>query len=55
MKAAKYTLALTNAEYRLMIRGLIHWRNKLLVQGRCTEPVDELLLRLQKPRRWRHG
>lgn len=41
--------------YRLMLHGLIHFRNKLIQQGRYTDAVDELLIKLQKARRCRHG
>ena len=48
MKAPKRLLALTTAEHRLMIRGLLQFRNKLIDQGRYTDAVDELLIKLQK-------
>lgn len=48
MKQPKRIVALTSDEYRLMIHGLIHWRNKLLSQGRYTDAVDELLIKVQR-------
>ena len=48
MKAPKRVLALTTAEHRLMIRGLLQFRNKLIDQGRYTDAIDELLIKLQK-------
>lgn len=48
MKAPKRVLTLTPTEHRLMVRGLLQWRNKLLAQGRYTDAVDELMVRLQK-------
>ena len=48
MKAPKRVLTLTSAEHRLMVHGLLQWRNKLLTQGRYTDAVDELLIKLQK-------
>lgn len=48
MKQPKRVVALTSDEYRLMIHGLIHWRNKLLSQGRYTDAVDELLIKVQR-------
>lgn len=48
MKQPKRVVALTSDEYRLMIQGLVHWRNKLLSQGRYTDAVDELLIKVQK-------
>lgn len=48
MKAPKRVLTLTSAEHRLMVHGLLQWRNKLLAQGRYTDAVDELLIKLQR-------
>lgn len=53
MREQKYILALSAGEYRLLIHALLHWRNKLLAEGRYTDPIDELLLKLH--RRCRHG
>jgi len=55
MKQAKYVLSLSAGEYRLMLHGLLHFRNKLIEQGRYADPVNELLIKLQHPRRCRHG
>ena len=53
MKAPKRVLTLTAAEHRLMIRGLLQFRNKLIDQGRYTDAVDELLIKLQSRKsRW---
>ena len=52
MKAPKRVLTLTNAEHRLMIRGLLQFRNKLIAQGRYTDAVDELLIKLQRKQQW---
>ena len=53
MKGPKRVLTLTIAEHRLMIRGLLQFRNKLIDQGRYTDAVDELLIKLQsRKRRW---
>ena len=52
MKAPKRVLALTTAEHRLMIHGLLQFRNKLIAQGRYTDAVDELLIKLQSRKRW---
>ena len=48
MKQQKRVLVLNSAEYRLMLYGLIQFRNKLIQQGRYTDVVDELLIKLQK-------
>ena len=53
MKAPKRVLALTTEEHRLIIRGLLQFRNKLIAQGRYTDAVDELLIKLQsRKRQW---
>ena len=54
MKAPKRVIALTTAEHRLMIRGLLQFRNKMIAQGRYTDAVDELLIKLQRQKRWWH-
>ena len=46
MKQPKRILALSTAEYRLLLRGLLQFRNKLLQQGRYANPVNELLMKL---------
>ena len=55
MKQTKRILVLSSLEHRKMIRGLINFHNKLVQQGRYTDAVDELLIKLQKARRCRHG
>ena len=55
MRKTKYNLALSGSEYRLMLYGLLHFRNKLIRQGRYPDPANELLIKLQRPRRCRHG
>ena len=52
MKAPTRVLILTTAEHRLMIRGLLQFRNKLIDQGRYTDAVDDLLIKLQSRKRW---
>ena len=46
MRTTKYHIYLTDEEYRLAIRSLIEAKNKLIAQGRYTDAVDDLLLRL---------
>ena len=55
MKHPKRILVLSMSEYRQMLHGLIHFLNKLIQQGRYPDAIDELLIKLQKTRRWRHG
>ena len=55
MKQPKRIVVLSSAEYGLAFTGMLYFRNKLTQQGRYKEPVDELLIKLQKARRCRHG
>jgi len=55
MKQSKRILVLSISEYRLSLYGVIDFRNKLIQQGRYPDAIDELLIRLQKARRCRHG
>ena len=41
----KYYLALTTEEWRLMIECLNKLRNRLISEGRCTDAVDEVLIK----------
>lgn len=52
MKQPKRILVLSSSEYRLMFLGLIHFRNKLIQQGRYTDAVDELLIKFQYVKRY---
>ncbi len=42
----KVYLELTAPELQLLRRSLMNWRNRLLAQGRHTDPIDEILIRL---------
>lgn len=42
----KKYLQLTSAEYQLIRKCLMDWRNKLTTEGRNAEPVNELLTKL---------
>lgn len=48
MKQAKRILSLSVEEYRLTLYGLLHFRNKLIGQGRYPDAVNELLVKLQR-------
>ncbi len=47
MRQQKRILVLRMSEYRLMLYGLIHFRNKLIQQGRYPDAINELIIRLQ--------
>ena len=42
----KFYLTLNIQEYALLRGCLLRWRNKLLLEGKHPDPVDELLARL---------
>ena len=46
MKEEKYHLYLDEAEHRLVVLCLVDFRNKLIAEGRYTDCVDELLVKL---------
>lgn len=54
MKTPKRILVLSQSEYRLMLHGLLHFRNKLIEQGRYPDAINELLVKLQRARRCCH-
>ena len=42
----KVYLELTDTEFRMIRNSLIGWRNQLIWEGRYTDPIDELLIKL---------
>lgn len=48
MRNPKYHLYLTPDEWRTVINSLIDLRNELISQGRYTDIIDELLIKLTK-------
>lgn len=48
MRNPKYHLYLTQDERRTVINSLIELRNDLISQGRYTDIIDELLVKLTK-------
>ena len=51
----KYYVELNRQEWRLIIKGLNRFRNKLIAAGRYTDAVDEILIKVAKakPRKYR--
>ncbi|MCI8595167.1 MAG: hypothetical protein HFF09_07965 [Oscillospiraceae bacterium] len=41
-------LTLTSRERRLLQDCLLRWRNQLIAEGKCADPVNELLEKLMK-------
>lgn len=57
----KYYVELNRQEWRLIIKGLNRFRNKLIAAGRYTDAVDEILIKVTKAKpqksmlwEWRH-
>ena len=48
MRNPKYHLYLTHNERRTVINSLIYLKNDLISQGRYTDAVDELIVKLTK-------
>ena len=48
MRKPKYHLYLTHDERRTVINSLICLKNDLILQGRYTDGVDELIVKLTK-------
>ncbi len=42
----KYYLALTTVEWRLMLETLNNLRNRLILENRYTDAVDEVLIKV---------
>ncbi len=48
MRKKKYHLYLMAEERRYLFNVLLVYRNKLLAQGRYTDLIDEIMIKLQK-------
>jgi len=46
MKKRRYYITLNAEETRLLLRSLIHMKNRLSAQDRCTDCVDELIAKI---------
>lgn len=46
VKEQKYYLYLSDDEYRQTIQSLVHLKNNLIAQGRCTDGVDDVLCKV---------
>lgn len=51
MKAVKYHLYFSYQEQSPLLKALINLKNEILAQGKCAEPVDELIIKITKARR----
>lgn len=48
MRSQKYHLYLSEAERRFLIQNLIWFQNKLRQEGRYTDAVEDLIIKLSK-------
>lgn len=56
MTEKKRRIILTDFEHRLLVKALAQFRNELLENGKPTEDINELILKVidaPKTRRWR--
>ena len=48
MKNKKIKLPIYSNESEIIIKSLIEFRNEIIKQGRYTNPIDELLLKINR-------
>ena len=48
MRKRKFYLYLTTEERRYIFNALLAFRNELIVQGRYTDAVDEIMIKFAK-------
>ena len=48
MKKQQFHLYLNDDEYRKVLQALIALKNNLIEQGRYTDAVDELMIKIRK-------
>lgn len=51
MKHPKYQVFLNDSEYSALLCSLIELKNSLIEQGRYTDVIDEILIKLSKSKR----
>lgn len=51
MRTPKYHLYLTDEKYSLVMQAWVLLKNKLIQDGRYTDAVDELIIKLSKAKR----
>ena len=52
MREQKYYLAFDEIERGIILRSLNELRNRLLLEGRYTDAVDELLIRFENAKKF---
>ena len=51
MKDPKYHIYLTNEERSEVLKSLIYFKNEMIVQGKHTDVLDEIIVKLYKSRK----
>ena len=51
MKDPKYHIYLTNEERSEVLKSLINLKNEMIVQGKYTDVLDEIIVKLYKARK----
>ena len=51
MKDPKYHIYLTNGERSEVLKSLIDLKNEMIVQGKHTDVLDEIIVKLYKSRK----
>lgn len=51
MKDSKYHIYLTNEERSEVLKSLIDLKNEMIVQGKHTDVLDEIIVKLYKSRK----
>ncbi len=51
MKDPKYHIYLTNEECSEVLKSLIDLKNEMIVQGKYTDVLDEIIVKLYKARK----
>lgn len=51
MRTPKYYLYLTNEEHSLILQSLVELKNRLIRNGKYTDAVDELIIKVSNAKR----
>ena len=51
MKDPKYHIYFTNEEHSEVLKSLIDLKNEMIVQGKYTDVLDEIIVKLYKSRK----
>lgn len=51
MREIKYHMYLDENEYRRVVEALINLKNRLIIQGKYTDAVDDVLCKLVRARK----